>query len=419
MSLRAKRALAGAVATACAVVLGWLLRPDGRLGHTIWPAEAIEPHVIASGKQVALAWMEVAGAGEVATSIAVARSSDGGKTMSAIEHLSAPGGRLSADPTLAYAKDGSLYLSWLSFHSHSAIESEPFDMAIVVARLRPGASRFDGPQLVAAEPLTTYDKPWSSVDGDGILHVVFRSAFANRAGIHEVALHADGQKVFRRLVDEPGFSGALPTVCSDRLSSRSYVAYLRPERGIEVFSFDSKESKTVFETALVSAEGDRIAHAGPSCAVSERGVIVLFGLSDGPWDTARSPQLKALVFVEQRKENRELVRKEIGQPGLLMMYPQLLPSLDGPLGPLQVAFLAGHRDGDSDATLRLLTLSSDLSVEAPPKVEVVRRGLRLTSGREARSWPGDYLGIARSDDTTIVGYIDNDGRRRARLAFFR
>ncbi len=416
MSRRAKQALLGAGTTACVLLLAGLLHPDGPLGPKLWPAEAIEPHVAASGKNVALAWMEVAGSGEVATAISVAHSADGGKTLSFVEHLTAPGGRLSADPTLSYAPDGSLYLSWLSFRSHRSIESEPFDMAIVVARLRPGSSHFDAPQLVAAEPLTTYDKPWSSVDREGTLHVVYRSAFANRAGIHAVTLRSNGQKVTRKLVDEPGFAGALPTVCSDPRSSRSYVAYLRPERGIEVFSFDAE---TVSMPSLISASGDRIAHAGPSCVVTDHGVLVVYGLSDGLWDSARSPQLKALVFVEQHAQTGQLARKEIGQPGLLMMYPQLLPSLSLRDKSIRVAFLAGHGDADPDASLRLLTLPSDLSVDAAPQVEVVRRGLRLTSGREDRSWPGDYLGIAQSDEATVVGYIDNAGRRRARLAVVR
>lgn len=138
------------VSLAVAALLGlgtamFLLRPDGPLGPQVWAAEAIEPHVAATGSQLALAWMEVAGAGEVASAIAVRRSQDGGTSFGPVEHLAAPGGRLSADPTLAYGRDGSLYLSWLAFRSHSSIESEPYDMAVLVARARPGAAAFEPP----------------------------------------------------------------------------------------------------------------------------------------------------------------------------------------------------------------------------------------------------------------------------------
>lgn len=412
MTSRAKRALFGA---AVVLLLGllFLFRPDGPLGNKVWPAEAIEPHVSASGKQVALAWMEVAGSGEVAEAIAVTRSQDGGQTVGAVEHLTAPGQRLSADPTLAFAPDGTLYLAWLAFRSHSSIESEPFDMAIVVAQKRPQAAHFDPPQLVASVPLWTYDKPWTSVDADGVLHVVFRAAFANRAGIQDVTVRPDGQTQARVLIDEPGFSGSLPTVCSDPQTPRSHVAYLRPERGIELLSFDAK---TVSPPVLVSSAGERIANLGPSCVAKSHSVVVAYGLSDGPWDSARSPQLRALVLVEHREPGAKNVRKEIGQPGLLLMYPQLLSSGIGPNDPLQIAFVSGHRDRDPDATLRLLTLPSDLSSDLPPRVETLRRGLRLTAGREDRSWAGDYLGIARSDGKTVISYIDNSGRRQARLA---
>lgn len=412
MTVRAKRVLLVGI-LALLFGLGFVLRPDGPLGHKVWPAEAIEPHVSASGNQVALAFMEVAGSGEVATAIAVRGSHDGGQTLGDVEQLIAPGHRLSADPTLAFAPDGSLYVSWLSFRSHSSIESEPFDMAIVVAQRRPGQAHFDPPMLVARDPQTTYDKPWSSVDRDGIFHVVFRSAFANRAGIHEVALAADGRLSTRKLIDEPGFSGSLPTVCSDPVSSQSYVAYLRPERGIELLSFDKN---TVVPPQLVSNDGERIANAGPSCVATPSSVVVAYGLCDSPWDSARSPQPKALVLVQYRGPGIKNVRKEIGQPGLIMMYPQLLPSLVGQDSQLQLAFLAGHRDGDPDATLRLLSLPVDLSQDVPPRVDTLRRGLRMTASREDRRWPGDYLGIARSDGHTVISYVDNSGRRHARLA---
>jgi hypothetical protein len=197
------------------LTLALLLRPEGPWGHQIWPAEAIEPHVAASGTQLSYCWMEVAGAGEVATAIAVQRSQDGGETFGPVEHLAAPGERLSADPTLAFGKDGTLYLSWLAFRSHSSIESEPFDMAIVVATAGPGAKRFSPPQLVAADRQTTYDKPWSTVDSEGVLHVVYRAAWGNRAGLYDTQLFPDGQRQHRILVEEPGFSGVLPVVCSD------------------------------------------------------------------------------------------------------------------------------------------------------------------------------------------------------------
>lgn len=405
------------VAAMASLVLGvgamiFLLRPDGPLGPKVWPAEAIEPHLAAQDSRLALAWMEVAGAGEVATAIAVRRSQDGGASFGTVEHLAAPGGRLSADPTLSYGQDGSLYLSWLGFRSLSSIESEPFAMAILVARARPGAATFDPPQLVADDRQTTYDKPWSTVTSDGTLHVVFRFAWANRAGFHDVQILPDGSRRTQVLVDEPGFSGALPVVCSDPLSPRWFVASLRPERGIELRSFGGRPS----DPELVSLPGERVAHEGPSCVVTSGEVSVSYGVSDGVWDSARSPLLQRIVVARRSEPDGALSRRYIEAPGQLMMHPQLVATEPDARQPgatmVRLAYLSGRRENDPEATLRLLTLTG--GSESP---QILRSGLQLVAHREDRRWSGDYLGAAMSGHRTAVAVIDNRSRRRAEIVF--
>lgn len=393
------------------LTLALLVRPEGPWGHKLWPAEAIEPHVAASGTQLSYCWMEVAGAGEVATAIAVQRSQDGGETFGPVEHVAAPGERLSADPTLAFGQDGTLYLSWLAFRSHRSIESEPFDMAIVVATAGPGSKHFGPPQLVAEDRQTTYDKPWSTVDSEGVLHVVYRAAWGNRAGLYDTQLFPDGHRQHRILVEEPGFSGALPVVCSDPAAPRHVVAYLRPERGIELRVFDTA---SIGEGQLLSQPQERVAHEGPSCVFSQGQVFVSYGVSDGVWDSARSPLLRQIV-VARRAQDGGIQRHIIETEGELLMHPQLLPP-SGQLGPLiQLGYLAGRRENDPAATLRLATLQPGL----PPAwtVETLRDGLQLTAHREDRRWPGDYLGAARLGERAVVAYIDNHRRRQAKLLF--
>lgn len=388
----------------------FVLRPDGPLGPHLWPAEAIEPHVAATGSRLALAWMEVAGAGEVAATIAVRRSQDGGATFGSVEHLAAPGGRLSADPTLAYGRDGSLYLSWLAFRSHSSIESEPYDMAIVVAKARPGAAAFDPPVLVADDRQTTYDKPWSTVSSDGTLHVVYRFAWANRAGFHDAQVMADGSRKTVVLVDASGFSGALPVVCSDPAQPRIFVANLRPEQGIELYRFELPVS-TPSESQIVSLRDERIAHQSPSCVVEGGAVYLSYGLSDGMWDSARSPLLQRIVVVKRSEPSGELSRQSLDLPGHLLMHPQLVAPHSGS-GVVQLAYLVGRRENDPDAALRLWTLS-----QRPDSAQTLRRGLRLVAHREDQRWPGDYLGTAASANRSVVAFIDNSQRRRAEIVF--
>ncbi len=388
----------------------FLLRPDGPLGHYVWAAEAIEPHVAASGSQLALAWMEVAGAGEVASAIAVRRSHDGGASFFAVEHLAAPGGRLSADPTLAYGRDGSLYLSWLAFRSHSSIESEPYDMALVVARARPGAAAFDPPVLVADDRQTTYDKPWSTVSSDGTLHVVYRFAWANRAGFHDAQVMADGRRKTEVLVDEPGFSGALPVACSDPARPRIFVASVRPERGIELRRVDLSGSPPS-DAQLVSLPGERIASEGPSCVVEGGDVYLSYGVSDGMWDSARSPLLQRVVVVKRSDPSGELRRQTLERPGHLLMHPQLVAPQPGS-GVVQLAYLVGRRENDPDGLLQLWTLH-----QSPESAQTLRRGLHLVAHREDRRWPGDYLGTAVSAHRAVIAFIDNRQRRRAEIVF--
>lgn len=390
------------------LVLGGLLRPAGPWGRKLWPAEAIEPHVAASGLAVALAWMEVAGAGEVAESIAVRRSQDGGQTFFAVEHLAAPGERLSADPTLVYGHDGSLYLSWLGFRSHASIESEPYQMAIVVARARPGAA-FESPQLLVEDRQTTYDKPWSSVDSQGTVHIVYRAAWGNRAGIHEGLIAKDGTRRTRVIVDEPGFAGALPVVCSDPDSPRSAVVYLRPERGLEL---RTTTPETVSDAELLTSAGEQVAHEGPSCVIADGQVFVSYGLSDGAWDSGRSPLLQRIAVVRRAVTGGALSRRQLEWPGQLLMHPQLVPAATGTSASLELVYLAGQREDDPAASLRLARLGPNQEVVT---TQTLRDGLRLTSHREDRRWQGDYLGVARSGQRTVVAFVDNRGRRRAEL----
>ena len=403
------------VSLAVAALLGlgtamFLLRPDGPLGPQVWAAEAIEPHVAATGSQLALAWMEVAGAGEVASAIAVRRSQDGGTSFGPVEHLAAPGGRLSADPTLAYGRDGSLYLSWLAFRSHSSIESEPYDMAIVVARARPGAAAFDPPVLVADDRQTTYDKPWSTVSSDGTLHVVYRFAWANRAGFHDAQVMADGSRKTVVLVDGAGFSGALPVVCSDPARPRIFVANLRPELGIELRRVDRSGSPPS-DAQLVSLPGERIAHQSPSCVVEGGDVSVSYGVSDRVWDSARSPLLQRVVVVKRSDPSGELRRQTLERPGHLLMHPQLVAPQPGS-GVVQLAYLVGRRENDPDRLLQLWTLH-----QSPESAQTLRRGLHLVAHREDRRWPGDYLGTAVSAHRAVIAFIDNRQRRRAEIVF--
>ena len=112
----------------------------------------IEPHVSAHNDEVALAAMRVNGSRAAARMLAVQRFGQGGRKVLHKELLSAPnpgpradqnrgprqGDRLSADPTLAYGPDGTLYLSWLVFSTLPGAAGEPFDMGIAVAMARPG-----------------------------------------------------------------------------------------------------------------------------------------------------------------------------------------------------------------------------------------------------------------------------------------
>lgn len=284
-------------------------------------------------------------------------------------------------------------------------------MAIVVATAGPGSKHFGPPQLVAEDRQTTYDKPWSTVDSEGVLHVVYRAAWGNRAGLYDTQLFPDGHRQHRILVEEPGFSGALPVVCSDPAAPRHIVAYLRPERGIELRVFDTA---SIGEGQLLSQPQERVAHEGPSCVFSQGQVFVSYGVSDGVWDSARSPLLRQIV-VARRAQDGGIQRHIIETEGELLMHPQLLPP-SGQLGPLiQLGYLAGRRENDPAATLRLATLQPGL----PPAwtVETLRDGLQLTAHREDRRWPGDYLGAARLGERAVVAYIDNHRRRQAKLLF--
>lgn len=391
--------------------------------------DEIEPHVAAFQDEVALCAMEVlakkgdaepAGEGG-AKSIIVRRYRAGQTEPFRTERLTGPDRRRSADPTLAYGKDGTLYLTWLLFRAEDQHGSEPFDMGIAVAKA-PRAQPFSAPFLVASAKLGEYDKPWTSIGADGSLHIVFRSSDRLVAGLSLVTLSESGVRHERTVLSEAGFTGALPTVCSDASSDTNFVAYVRPERGIEGFFFDASRVDPVL---LLSEKGDRVAMEGPSCVVWGHRADVLFGDSPLPWDTRMSPLLEKLVVVEAERGNGVLRRRMFQEKGTQFLHPMLaqlgLPAPNGQhggpgnSGGLRIASLSVPQDKTRSGALVLLGFPWDLSAQEPPTKATLVEKLPLSAERDSLLWPGDYLGLCQAGDRMAVGYIEAEKQRTARL----
>lgn len=94
-----------------------------------------------------------------------------------------------------------------------------------------------------------------------------------------------------------------------------------------------------------------------------------------------------------------------------------IPQLSGNDCALDVAYYEGEAEGDTAGSLRW-SRSLDLGVTWEPS-SALHAPITLTGTRSSPEWLGDYIGLARSENSVFVSYADNAVGATSHTAFAR
>jgi hypothetical protein len=369
----------------------------------------LEPHLAVSGDGVVVvAWM--AARPGLPAVIGARFSRDGGKTWGPVQTLAAPGGRASADPTLAADPRGNVYLAWLGF-TPDVTGGPPRDAHVYVARTESEGRTFGAPVDVSQGTRrgASVDKPWITITSAGAAVVAWSYTSAEGNGI-AVARSPNGVDWAKSIVvDRTGLHASLPFVCAPRRGDRVWLAYLDDDGGVRLYTSDDggvtwPSSRAV--TVSTAAEREHVAADSPTCAGEEDDVAVAFGHTKDVRDGARSPGLDSIVLVRSFDGGRTFDwRRTLDTSDGLAMHPEILREPDGALDVVYYAGPAGAPDTASPAgAVRWARVPhSDAPLTAP---RTGREPVRFVRERRDTAWPGDYFGVAWRSNELLVTTID-------------
>jgi hypothetical protein len=381
-------------------------------------SKAIEPDVAVNSRgDVAVAWMHVPqprvrdeGAdidqvGADAIGVRVGEAPHVG-TASAVAFrptllVRPPGGRFSADPSLAALPSGDFVLTWLGFRLNIEAHGEPYDMGVFSQPIGPNAEATSEPHSVTGERRgRDYDRPSVAVTSRGRLVVAYRFEAPGRAGI-EVATSEDGVAWIQHEVSsQVGFLGGLSTVCAARGGTHVYVAYVDPLAGVVLrVSHDDGETFSDPDAHTLSKPGEPVALEAPSCVAEGNEVTVSYGLSASPIGTTSSALLDAVVLVRSRDAGKSFAPwTSVKSEGRRFVHPRLLSLGAGAIGVAAYSLAEGARRAD----IRLVRAATGASSGE----EVLASEVLFAPERSDPNWAGDYLGAAALGAFGMVAYVD-------------
>jgi hypothetical protein len=311
-------------------------------------------------------------------------------------------------------RTGAFVLTWLGFRANLQGGGEPYDLAVYVARAKPGEPRrFDPPRevtagLIAGRPWIVFDKPWAAALEDGSIAVSYRFQAAESAGIYVSRSH-DGEHFQHAIVaKDTSFGGTLATICAAPSGERLWVAYVDARRSVWATvvlhaSEDGGATWPAEHRVTVTQPEDRAVVEAPWCASDGKTLAVAFGVTSKPPDSGRSAIYDAIVVLQSDDGGATFPRRfEYREAGAVMMHPTLARLPDGDI---EIVYQAGKGDGEI-GDIRIVRLSPKGAPRGPS--EVLRRGVKLVTRRDpARGWTGDFMGLAARGNERLLALGDN------------
>ena len=249
----------------------------GRINREIWHNGSLD---IAAGNDGAIyaAWTEYEGP------LWLARSTDGGRTFAGLLKVSGDAAKPARGPSLALARDGTVYLAWTLGEDAAA--------DIHVAKSADGGVTFSEPRIVARSKGYS-DAPKLAVDPGGTLHVVYAESEGGPFERHHIryARSTDGAQTFEppREISKPG--AGFPALSLDAQGNPYVIWELFPDhrkrpRGLGMaLSRDAGRSFTtpgVVPGSADAAGGSNGSHQGllmQKLAVNRHGAVAIVNSS--------------------------------------------------------------------------------------------------------------------------------------------
>jgi hypothetical protein len=359
---------------------------------------------------IAIAWIAVS-AGQADSWIGYRFSTDGGATFSPIGRLQIPAGLSGSDPALTVDAAGNFYLSALGVHF---VGMNADYTRVFVAKAASGSTSFATPvDVVGTSQPVIYDHPKILVTANGTVVVGFADVQAPTDGgpptssTGRVATSKDGQNWrVGTIVGPPSVQFAnLFWFCEG--ASVLYTTYLEVTSVAAYIALrTSPDDGATWSTnsAEVSLASEVVAQLDPACVANGSDVWITYATTASPstdptnfLDSARAIRV---VHSSDRGGNLDTARLDALDTagGALGLLPVLVRE---PGGALDVTYLAGASEGDTNGSLRYARDVADAGFGAS---KILDGPLTFTLGRSMPNWLGDYMGTIVSGGRLLVAY---------------
>jgi hypothetical protein len=379
--------------------------------------EAEDQLAVAPNGTIAIAWTATENLAPYAT-LAYRFSTDGGASFSAIGRLVLPVGLTASDPGIAADAAGNFYVSVLGVH----FTGQTADYTrVFVAQATSGTTTFASPvEVTDPSQMLIYDHPKIIVTAKGTIALGFMETPSMTAGpvTGMIATSTDGQTWhLATIVGSPEVqfanlfwfcegSGILYTTYVEQAQTSPYIAMR--------WSLDEGATWSTTST-VVSQANEAPAFLDPGCVASGTDVWVVYATtmspSADPMNVLDSAQAIRVAHVADRGATVDATRKDALDPagGSLGLLPVLVREGSGAL---DVAYLSGNSEGDSNGSVRYARASgaafgSSVQVDGP---------MLFTMSRTSRTWLGDYMGAVTYGNNLLAAYPMN-ARGRTHIYF--
>jgi hypothetical protein len=361
-----------------------------------------ETQMAIAGNRVVVAWnaLTVSRPGVRTDAIGYALSTDRGTTfMTTSTVREAPLG----DPIAAATPDGSLFVGGLALCATGCVGR------VAVARSQKDTTSFE-PAVMIDNPHFV-DHPWLTAASDGRLTVVYnpRDFTQNPPAFLGSGIQAATSK--------NGLAWETHDVVSFD-ANRNVAIATGSVDGTESFALFYDSDAPFGETLEKSANGAAWAptttfpetvtsYLGSAVRSASRGpdVWLLYGLAG-----SAASQTTSIVFAQglalgHSSDGGATWQKPaiIVSDGRSYLLPELAIERNGAL---DVAYYAGNRDLDPDATFEWMRSTDAGTTWSSPVV--LKRGILFQSRRDLQDWLGDYVAVASDDDYAYFAWTSND-----------
>jgi hypothetical protein len=389
--------------------------PSGPVAVSATAATSMSTEVqiaVAPDGTIAIAWIDIGNSLASTSPIAYRFSTNGGSTFTPTATVTIPSTLAGSDPALTVDAAGNFYLALLGVHFTTTGTADYTRVYVTTAKK--GTNTFgQAVEITNPTTLSFYDHPkiLATASGTVVVSVSDYASDTATTGIGIAATSTDGQTwQLNSIVDQaaavyPAYfwlcegAGILYTTYLEFSGTSEYVA-LR----------SSTNNGTTWSSAstVVSLANEIPAALDPSCVASGGETWVEYATNDTPQTDPTSfldsAQTIRVAHLTNNGGSLDSARADALDTAAATLG--LLPVLvREPGGAMDVAYLSGNAEGDTQGTMRYARtagMGSPFGSSA-----LIDRPLLFTLNRTKRTWLGDYLGAVYGSGRLLVAYPMN------------